>query len=685
MIITRGKGFGLTCLFLCLCASKPVRAESLVLDDAGKTFSAGRFLSILPDPDENLTFAAAHLTENASRFVLSKDDVPNLGFTNYAHWARLEVVNRSPERSEWILLYDYPRTDNVDVYVETERGLREFHTGDHDVFSSRPIPHHNFAFPLNIPAGSTAVIYFRFKTEGTLQMPVVIMNPVVFEAQTADEVAFLFLVYGIMLAMLSYNVFLYFSVRDPSYLVYVFYIGSSIILQMAFNGMADRYLWGNWIWWADRSFVFLTIANVVLAVVFSRLFLQFRTSWPLWNRMSLGFIAFSIAGIASCFFLRLAAASRMGIGFVFVGISLILIPAVYLNIKRYRPARYFLLAWVTFLLGALVFGFQKLGILPKTFITEHTYQIGTALEVILLSLALGDRINHLKNEVLQSQARAVEDQTRIARSFERFVPKQFLQYLGRGSIEEIRLGDAVEREMTVLFCDIRGFTTLSENMSPGENFRFLNSYLKRVGPIIRKNGGFIDKYIGDGVMSLFPDAPEHAVQAAIEVQAEVREYNRHRLRQQYDPIKVGIGIHTGSLMLGTIGEEERLEGTVIADAVNLASRIEDLTKMYEAGILISQTTLVRLPDPGRYKFRVIDRVNVKGKEESVTVVEIMDGRSDYVIELFEKTRASFDKGVSAFLDNDQGQAARHFRAVLDINPNDRAAQIYAERAAAPTQ
>lgn len=668
-------------LFTLAFAPAPVLAdEALTLNDEVKTFHPGRFLAVLPDPGEKLTFSELRKDENASRFVYAKDDVPNLGFTNYAHWARLRVTNRSRDRSEWILLYDYPRTDNVDVWMVTDSGIREFHTGDHFPFASRPIPHHTFAFPVTIPRDSTTEIFIRLKTEGTLQIPVLLMSPIIFQEETANEVAFLFLIYGIMLAMLSYNAFLFFSVRDPSYLAYMFYIGSSIVLQMAFNGMADRYLWGNWVWWADRSFVFLTIGNVILAVVFSRLFLQFRTSWPFWHRLTLAYVLLGFLGILSTFFIPLAAASRVGIGFVFIGISLIMIPAVYLNAKRYRPARYFLLAWVTFLLGALVFGLQKLGILPKSFVTEHTYQIGTGLEVILLSLALGDRINHLKNEVLLSQARAVEDQTRIARSFERFVPKQFLQYLGRASIEDIRLGDAVEREMTILFCDIRGFTTLSEHMSPAENFRFLNSYLKRVGPIIRTHGGFIDKYIGDGVMSLFPDSPEDAVRAAIEVQAEVREYNRHRLRQKYDPIRVGIGIHTGSLMLGTIGEEERLEGTVIADAVNLASRIEELTKIYEAGILISQGTLVRLPDPGLYKFRVVDRVNVKGKAESVTVVEIMDGRSDYVIDLFEKTRASFDKGVSAFLDKDYGGASRFFQAVLEINPNDRAAQIYSQRA-----
>ncbi len=138
------------------------------------------------------------------------------------------------------------------------------------------------------------------------------------------------------------------------------------------------------------------------------------------------------------------------------------------------------------------------------------------------------------------------------------------------------MGDHVQREMTVFFSDIRDFTTLSETMTPQENFDFLNSYLRRATPIIRTNHGFIDKYIGDAIMALFPREPADALQSAVELQRDLVDYNQGRKKAGYKPVRVGIGLHCGELILGTIGEEERMQTTVIADAVNVASRIEGL-------------------------------------------------------------------------------------------------------------
>jgi len=137
---------------------------------------------------------------------------------------------------------------------------------------------------------------------------------------------------------------------------------------------------------------------------------------------------------------------------------------------------------------------------------------------------------------------------KIAAASARFVPREFLKFLKRESIVDARLGDSVQAEMTIMFADIRSFTSLSESMSPRDNFDFINSYLSRVGPVIRQYNGFIDKYIGDGIMALFPNCAEDAVQAAIEMQQQVKIYNKHRQNSGYQPISIGIGLHTGTLM-----------------------------------------------------------------------------------------------------------------------------------------
>ena len=268
---------------------------------------------------------------------------------------------------------------------------------------------------------------------------------------------------------------------------------------------------------------------------------------------------------------------------------------------------------------------------------------------------------------------------KIAAASARFVPREFLRFLKIESIVDARLGDSVQAEMTIMFADIRSFTSLSESMSPQQNFDFINSYLSRVGPVIRQYNGFIDKYIGDGIMALFPNRAEDAVQAAIEMQHQVKIYNLHRQNSGYQPISLGIGLHTGTLMLGTIGEAERMESTVISDAVNLASRVEGLTKLYGVGIVASVQTLCRLDDPQHYKCRFLDRVQVKGKKTPVGVFEIYDGDSDTMIQLKAQTQTYFEQGIFLYYQQQFAQARRMFRRVLQVNKSDLAASFYAER------
>ncbi len=196
-------------------------------------------------------------------------------------------------------------------------------------------------------------------------------------------------------------------------------------------------------------------------------------------------------------------------------------------------------------------------------------------------------------------------------AYARFVPNEFLQVLNKTHILDTQLGNNEEMEMTILFSDIRSFTSLSEKMSPQENFDFLNTYLGEMGPIIRKNNGFIDKYIGDAIMALFMTADD-AVNAAVSM-VEI---------QHAQKTKIGIGINTGKLMLGIIGEKSRLQCTVISDAVNLASRVENLTKTYQEPLIITQNTLEHLTFPSQYTIRLIDNLKVKGRAECVKIFKV---------------------------------------------------------------
>ena len=278
-----------------------------------------------------------------------------------------------------------------------------------------------------------------------------------------------------------------------------------------------------------------------------------------------------------------------------------------------------------------------------------------------------------------------ENLTQYNRAYSRFVPQEFLQYLSKDSILDIELGDQTHAEMTIVFIDIRGFTTMSESMTPKENFDFLNTYLSRVSPLIRKHSGFIDKYLGDGFMALFPRRPDDALLAIIEIETAIDELNRELRRQNRPTIQTGAGIHTGRLMLGIVGEAERLDGTVISDAVNLASRMETLNKVYGSSVVVSEDTLFRLEDPTKFNYRFLGRVQVKGKTSEVSIFEFFDSlpKDERIVKIV--TRTDFERAVTAWHAKEYDEALQLFKAVLRADPNDSAAKQYIQLMLQPSE
>ena len=296
---------------------------------------------------------------------------------------------------------------------------------------------------------------------------------------------------------------------------------------------------------------------------------------------------------------------------------------------------------------------------------------GVLLTFILLGLAVAQRLNDLKRL-------ALEQQVRLTEAYQRFVPEQLLSNLEKESILDVRLGDQVRKEMSVLFSDIRSFTTLSESMTPEENFRFVNSYLGRMGPLVREHHGYIDKYVGDAIMALFDRSPDDAVRTAVGMLSALREYNEGRLRAGYEPIRIGVGVNTGMLMLGTLGEADRMEGSVISDAVNLAARLEGLTKLYRTPLLVSEATRSKLTPDG-FRTRLIDKVAVKGKAEPVLIHEVLDAEAPEERDARLATLESFNSGWTLYQNQQFERAKTQFQACLDQASGDPVAELYVER------
>ncbi len=266
------------------------------------------------------------------------------------------------------------------------------------------------------------------------------------------------------------------------------------------------------------------------------------------------------------------------------------------------------------------------------------------------------------------------------RAFELFVPRKYLERVSRDGIENIRLGYTERAAATVLFLDIRGFTSLAEDMKPEGISRFLNSYFAEMNAIISKHGGVIDKFIGDGFMAMFDAAEaDGAVLAALDIKLHLREFNARRTAAGQPEIQIGMGVSSGDVTIGTIGSFDRMDTTAIGDAVVVAKRIETLTKLYDLPLLISHSTAYGLRDTDRFHIREIDSITVKGKTHPEVIYEVYDNDPE---ERFAKKQASHAhllQGISYYKLKEWDPAINRLSHAIEMFPEDTVAAIYLER------
>jgi predicted ATPase/class 3 adenylate cyclase len=260
----------------------------------------------------------------------------------------------------------------------------------------------------------------------------------------------------------------------------------------------------------------------------------------------------------------------------------------------------------------------------------------------------------------------------------RFVPAQFLRALGRDDIEAVGLGDHVAKELSILFSDIRNFTTMVETITPAESISFINDYLGRMETAIVDCGGFVDSYIGDGIMALFDADADRAVEGAIGMLRALGPLNHLRSRRGQPPVRAGIGIHTGTVMLGTIGGENHLKCGVIGDAVNVASRVEGLTKRYGVSILITGQTFARLHDSAAYRTRQVDRVRVAGRSAPLELVEVLEGDDTGVAAKLHHLDL-FTDAVRCYYERRMDAALALFQRYAGLVPDDPVAGLFLDR------
>ena len=287
-------------------------------------------------------------------------------------------------------------------------------------------------------------------------------------------------------------------------------------------------------------------------------------------------------------------------------------------------------------------------------------------------------LRHSATVLVETQKKALEEQKQLTYAYGRFFPHQFLDLLNKKSILDIHLGDQTEKRMAVLFADIRNFTSLIEKKTPAESFKLINDYLRDVGPIIRKHNGFIDKYIGDAIMALF-EKPDDAILATVEIIELLKKTAAADASEGSAISEIGSGIHFGDLMVGTVGELERMDGTVISDIVNTASRLENLNRSYGTHIIISEDLLNQLTIKDKLKIRFLDHIYAKGKSNGTKIYEVFNIDPPELIQKKEALRNEFEKAMGSYRKGEFKEALLSLSACQKILPGDPVLTIFIKR------
>ncbi len=597
-------------------------AEPLQVSSDAGNLAIGRHVDYLEDPNGEYNLADVQTPPLSEQFKRSTEERINFSYTPSTYWFRLQLTTDA-SRELPVLLELVSLIDDVRIYVPDADGeYLERRYGRWRPLEERDLKHRNFLFRFTLPPNEIRTIYMRFQSEGALLLPLTLWTVESFAAKDHEEQIVFGLYFGVLLVMVLYNSFLFVWLRDTGYFYYVAYILSFGLILSGVWGFSHEYVFSWNMWLANRSIPIFIGTSSFFALQFTRKFLETKTRHP-----RLHIVILIIAGLAAAqtiyaIFGNYGLAVRAGT-YIALGACLMLFAAPVISlISGNRAARYFLLAFIALIVGVVVILLRNLGVLPYNFLTNYSSLIGSAMEVVLLSLALGDRFNLIRAEKERIQLESLQKERRLNEAFARFVPTTFLELLEKQGIVDVQPGDAVRRDLAILFADIRSFTDLSENMSAEDNFHFINAYLRRMNPVIREHGGFIDKYIGDAVMALFPGSAAGALRAGLAMRQALNEYNVERSSKGMQEIDIGIGIHYGSTMLGTVGDAKRMDGTVISDAVNVASRLEGLTKKFATPIIVSEAVLKESGLRDEIRHRFLGEVEIRGKKERTAIYTI---------------------------------------------------------------
>ena len=382
--------------------------QRIILDKQTEHYPLGMDLAYLEDPQAKWSIENIRNPALTKQWQQNKTSVPAFGFTSSVYWFAVELENPSASPFEQLLALSYPLLDSVDVYLDRNSQIVEhFHVGDYQPFAQRPIEHRHFLFPIRVAEGDQITLYMRVQTSGSMQIPLALWSEKGFWRAEQHLIIKQGVYFGIMLVMILYNLFIYVTVRDRSYLYYVLFVICFTIFQLTLRGFSYHYFWPQYPWFNEKILAVSVSAALAFGGLFTISLLELKKqSIQFYKLISLTATIALINAIASfILFYRLSIGISLANSLVMASLSLAV--GCMMWRRGYTPARYYTIAWMGFLIGAIAFALNKIGVLPRNLITENGIQLGSAIEVILLSFALANRINVISKEKQFAQAETV--------------------------------------------------------------------------------------------------------------------------------------------------------------------------------------------------------------------------------------------------------------------------------------
>ena len=393
-------------LLMFLLCGLPMLAGAVEFDETTRSLPLGRVMQVLEDPSGSVTLADARSAALASRYTTHDKDTLNAGYSRSAFWLKVDLhyLPKDPQALRtWLLELAYPPLDHLELYVPDDTGAYRLagRTGDALPFASREIRQNNYLFNVDFKAGEQKTLYLRLQSEGSIQAPLTLWSSTAYLEDQPLRLYVLGLIYGVLLGMLVYNLFIYLSVRDTSYLYYILYIASFGMYQLSVNGAAVEYFWPDNPWWANAATPFLIGASALFGSLFARSFLHTALYSRWLDRLLRVLVGTGAVVMLLSLMTSYALALRLATALALIFTVTIFVAGIKAWCCGQRVARYFIIAWSAFLIGGVVNTMMVLGYLPNVFLTMYSSQIGSASEVALLSLALADRINAMREQQAQ--------------------------------------------------------------------------------------------------------------------------------------------------------------------------------------------------------------------------------------------------------------------------------------------